>query len=385
MGYALVFLKQINKTLVLGLLCFIASSDSYARLVVEKHVEVFKKEGIYACFPEVFKDQDGSLVVSVSARESNSHYGGNAKNILMVSRDEGITWAESNKMHLNQSTEFYDNSYSLPFAGGWRKISEKEAAELKKEGIEIHKDKGEFFFSKGLQSRRTLDAGRSWKISEILLPQYSTIMAHNISSFLKTRSGLGLRSFYAKTKGHYFYQPLIVRSADAGKSWEYASSIASLGELGFDETSLVQMENGNILAMMRPNPIGDQHLYRSFSDNGGVSWSLPEKTNIIGYPANTINYEGNIVVSYGYRTFPMGIRVQVLAKDGVTPLYPELVLRDDNDIKSRQADVGYPTTVSLGKGRFFTVYYITVDQQTFVAGTRWHINSEPTLQSGLLN
>lgn len=369
-------MKMFNRFALLSLvMLFVQWRPAFADPQIIGHVTIYKQKNTYACFPEIFIAEDGTVVVTLSARDVGSHYGGNSKNIVLISKDKGKTWKKSDAQYINPAFRTGKTSYSYPYSSGWKKVDEERASLIRNKGIEIHMDRGNFYYSTELFVRRTTNQGRTWEREAIELPFYSMLMTYNLSSFLKTRSGIMMRMFYGKLSSSGKCEPFLVRSTDNGRTWSYSSRIPALKETGFDETALVELEDGKILALLRPNPTGDQRLYVSTSLNTGKDWTPPKKTLITGLPANLITQGAYVVASYGYRLAPMGIRVRVFRPDGIAPAFPELVLRDDSD-NSRGSDVGYPMTVSLGNSNFFTVYYITTDGITYVAGTRWRLTTD---------
>ena len=108
---------------------------------------------------------------------------------------------------------------------------------------------------------------------------------------------------------------LALRSTDRGKTWHYLSTIAFdlredvRGE-GFDETSLLVLQDGKILSFMRSGASyrvslggirGKQTpIYMSISDDGGKNWSVADPITPYGVWPDAIQMENGIIaVSYG--------------------------------------------------------------------------------------
>ena len=62
--------------------------------------------------------------------------------------------------------------------------------------------------------------------------------------------------------------------------------------------------------------------------------------------------DGRLLIAYGYRVKPYGIRARV-SEDNGQIWGPELVLRDDGG----SWDLGYPRIVKLAGGRVLVAYY----------------------------
>ena len=66
-----------------------------------------------------------------------------------------------------------------------------------------------------------------------------------------------------------------------------------------------------------------------------------------------VTSKGEIVLTYGRRQMPMGIRARISRDNGHT-WSEEIVLREDG----LDWDLGYPSTTENGKGELVTVYYM---------------------------
>ncbi|MHC4499355.1 MAG: sialidase family protein, partial [Planctomycetota bacterium] len=62
--------------------------------------------------------------------------------------------------------------------------------------------------------------------------------------------------------------------------------------------------------------------------------------------------DGRLVVAYGYRSWPLGIRARISKDDGKT-WSDEIVLRDDGGTW----DLGYPRMMQRPDGKLVTIYY----------------------------
>ena len=175
------------------------------------------------------------------------------------------------------------------------------------------------------------------------------------------------------------------RSPDAGVTWRL-HPLASGRTRGVhdNETAFLEVSPGRVIAMSRTQPKDHDaaYLVQRWSEDGGVTWSLPLRTDIWGYPPHLLALrDGRILCTYGYRKHPMGVRA-VLSTDGGESWDTDntVVLRSDGGTASRLnpnpagggADVGYPISVELDGGAVFTAYYITLSNGvTHSAATIW--------------
>ena len=183
------------------------------------------------------------------------------------------------------------------------------------------------------------------------------------------------------------FRAWVLRSEDGGETWEMVTMAYDGGVHPFNETSLLYLPEGRIIAMVRTSsgskniPQEEKYLWQTHSDDGGKTWSEPTKTEMWGYPAHLLLLRnGDVLCSYGHRRPPYGIRAcfsydgcktwdvehkAVLRKDGLTT-------QGTVEGMGSSADLGYPKTVELSDGSLFTVYYFTLgDGVTHVAATKW--------------
>ena len=186
------------------------------------------------------------------------------------------------------------------------------------------------------------------------------------------------------------FRAWVLRSEDGGDTWEMVTMADDGGEHPFNESYLLSLPNGRIVAMVRTSsgskaiPQEEKYLFQTHSDDGGKTWSEVTKTGMWGYPPHLLLLSsGDVLCSYGYRRAPYGVRA-CLSRDGCETweIADEIVLRDDGLTtggtvagKGTSADLGYPRTVELSDGSLFTLYYMTLgDGVTHVAATRWALD-----------
>ena len=122
------------------------------------------------------------------------------------------------------------------------------------------------------------------------------------------------------------------------------------------EPHAVQLPNGEILvAIRREDKLNDVHtMYFCRSTDGGKTFSQAVNSGIDGFPPHLfVDSKGRVVLSYGKRHDPMGIRVRVSYDNGHT-FGEELVIRDNGV----DWDLGYASTTENADGQMVTVYYM---------------------------
>jgi hypothetical protein len=75
---------------------------------------------------------------------------------------------------------------------------------------------------------------------------------------------------------------------------------ASRDEIPMNETSLVDLGGGHILAFVRTGDSVD-HMYRAESVNGGITWGRLRDFGITGHPPDLLKLRnGHVLLTYGY-------------------------------------------------------------------------------------
>ena len=107
------------------------------------------------------------------------------------------------------------------------------------------------------------------------------------------------------------------------------------------------------------------------SPDDGRSWYTLDQPRInnAGNPATLTRLEdGRIVMVYGWRRAPYGIRVRISSDEGQT-WSEETILRSDG----QSWDLGYPRTVQRADGKIVTAYYFNDHRakERYIAATLW--------------
>ena len=113
-----------------------------------------------------------------------------------------------------------------------------------------------------------------------------------------------------KSETHYLARTFVLISRDEGRTWDYLSTVAVPNledpiDEGFGEPSIILLDNGQILCIMRTGH--HRPLYTCWSSDQGKTWTEPVYTGLERgcWPHLAKLTDGRLAVIYGNR-FPPG-------------------------------------------------------------------------------
>ncbi|MBN1352673.1 exo-alpha-sialidase [candidate division KSB1 bacterium] len=213
----------------------------------------------------------------------------------------------------------------------------------------------------------SLDRCKTWQ-GPFILPDFGRIQILARTDYT-VNSKHDLTAFMASAKddGKEGW-PFCARTRDGAKTWEFISWIGPQpAEGGYAiMPSTVRTSQTGYLSMIRRRAITDgkrSYWIESFtSDDNGQSWNFfnkPAVTNA-GNPGHLIRLKDcRLLLTYGHRAAPFGIRAKISADDG-SSWSEEIILRDDGGCW----DLGYPRTVQRPDGKVVAVYYFNDEENT---------------------
>ena len=204
-------------------------------------------------------------------------------------------------------------------------------------------------------------------------------------------SGLGRYSVGGSGAGHIIELPdgglifalgggrsFLMKSDDGGNNWEYFSTMAydPAGIIGWGEPGMTRLKNGKLVCLYRTShkPGRQDNMWANYSDNDGITWSAPERTELWGFPADILQLQdGRVLAVWGYRKEPWGVR-GCLSDDGVTwEGKNEFAIREGgisprgskrkNEPFSHYWHIGYPTVTQLKDGTIVTAFHEFSDDE----------------------
>jgi len=161
------------------------------------------------------------------------------------------------------------------------------------------------------------------------------------------------------------------RTTDGGQTWKLVSFIGPEPEGFAIMPATVRLKNGALLTSIRHAEKSKAMIDVYRSDDLGANWKFlgAATGNIGGNPSTlTLLADGRLVLAYGYRLKPFGIRARVSTDDGAT-WGEEIMLRGDG----LTGDLGYPRTVVRADGKLVTAYYFNGphDEDRTIQATVW--------------
>jgi len=349
------------------------------RVAGAEDVIIFKERDVYACFPSLYRLDDGTLATSFGTRARRSHIDPTGGSACYVSKDQGHTWERlEGSRPTDPRLRCKDGSLVVASSYGWREVPEERRGEFQEKGITVRDVRpGVVAYLQGAYVRRSTDDGKTWQTEDIALPPHRSMMHFNGSDRCTLSNGVRLSSVYGKLQGEEVSRTFVLRSDDDGKTWEFLPLAADPnGEVALNETALAENAEGEVIAMMRAEPPNGGYLYCSTSNDSGRTWTEPRRTDLWGYPAHLLRLQdGRMLCTYGYRRHAMGVRAAISDDGGHTwDAGKVVVIRCDGD--GAGGDLGYPLSIETAPGDIFTIYYITTaDGITHVAGTHWQAPS----------
>lgn len=332
-----------------------------------------KQPGRYIGWPSIAQAPNGDLL-AVFSGDREAHVSPDGKTQMVRSSDGGKTWSEP--VTINDLAVDDRDAGILRTAKGTMLVSWFTGPPY---GSPLE----------GNYVIRSSDNGKTW--SQPIRTQVTT--PHGPIQLADGRLlTIGQRPHCSHTRGSgrpydgppgtTAYTVSIEESRDDGLSWTVISTFPvpkDANMLSFDEAHMVEIEPGKLVALFRDCHAPD-HLRQSESSDGGLTWSAPRVTPILGHPPHVIRLvNGWLLTVYGRRHVPFAECACISKDQGKTWLF-------DDEITlafAPNGDIGYPASVQLEDGSVWTVYY-QIDkpgEKPCLMGTHWRLKETTDVPS----
>ncbi|WP_262691091.1 sialidase family protein [Kordiimonas aestuarii] len=357
-------------------------------LRIIRHQTLYRDERFYSAFPNVLALPSGDVLLAFRRapdhrwmlgeaaeveRDSVDHWHFRS-HIAMLRFDGGLqervgarglpTYAEAGDQDANLFLT--STGRLLQYGFLWYPVTNEIADKLKDQGFapvtKEHLGAGYIYWASYV--RYSEDEGQSWS-DHILLPDEPTsgprTMKYRPQSapvrgrMIERSDGSLLIAGYAgNVKGQDLPVIRFFESRDDGVSWSVPDTMIAMADVTLVEPALAAWPAGKVTAFHRTGHNDDRLVIAASSDEGR-NFGPAETVNVKGHPYDPLNLpDGRLLLVYGYRHDPMGVRARVVAEGQDIADTEEFVIRDD----SLSRDTGYPSATILPSGQILIAYYI---------------------------
>lgn len=371
---------------LLGLLRLdVAANAASLELRKEDDIILYSDPRFYSAFPSIVRRPNGELLVAfrrapdrrVFGETQITHTDANAQLVSIRSSDDGRTWTAQPQLVYAHPLGGSQDPCMVQLRDSSILCSSYAWAWVRPETLGKKKQlsrSGDFAFLGGFILRST-NGGADWNGPVIPPPcpgesvrnLYDEIVpAYNRGAMCEGNDGkLFWVSAASASKAGATETHLLV-STDKGMTWQYSCPVARDEKISFNETSLYQTPKGDLVAFIRTENFDDHTVVARSTDNGKTFQPWID-AGFRGHPHYAMRLpDDRVLLVYGYRHAPYGIRARVLDPECSRFDTREIILRDDGG----NGDLGYPWAAMISKDRALVVYYFNKeDGIRHIAGT----------------
>lgn len=393
--------KKFSLFMILSLVVLIqtiAAATQSGSVQVQKleDIVIYRDPMYYSAFPSLVVRPDGEILCAFRRAPDRralwnapgyTHTDANSYCVLVRSADNGKTWTKEPELISAHPLGGSQDPCMVQLRDGTIVCASYIWALIPPEGIDklpprtFHSPTYAFM---GGYIVRSENGGKTWlgPIVPMALPGNQALdalgnplPAYNRGAMIERRDGrLSWVVVRTDRTGPNLLSVHLIDSPDKGKTWTYACPVAADTTVSFNETSLIETRKGDLVAFIRTEDFGGKAAYARSTD-GGKSFAKWRDAGFIGHPFHPLQLkDGRILLVYGYRQPPFGIRAKVLNPDcSDIETAAEIVLRDDGG----SGDIGYPWAALLADGRVLVAYYFNIGDGTrHIAATRVEIGKK---------
>jgi hypothetical protein len=238
-----------------------------------RHVVIDARLGHYLCFPDVRLLKFGRLICVY--RQSDKHVADRADLLFKTSDDLGITWSLPR--------------YLCAGVGHCPRITQLEDGRILI--IDDHSQSLFWSMDNAESFIRAPYTGAYMPLPDRVLPIHP---GHFLTTAHHHRGDQALSKIRQAPSEQFVYI-----SNNQGITWREHSVLAFDKNLVLCEASMIRLEDGRLLAIMRENSFVFEPMYFCLSEDQGVSWSIPRPTPLCGHrPTIGLTPSGKLLVTY---------------------------------------------------------------------------------------
>lgn len=313
-------------------------------LDLEFDVAVSRPEQMYG-WPGLTRAANGDLLLAASERKFHCCPFG--REVLMRSVDDGKSWSLPQEIYNSELDDRDANLLTMPDGTvilSWFTSTVFEPYWIERGSRITRKMREELVGSWMLKSG---DHGHTWDKTPLRMPAGNHISPSILSDGSLLTCGAAGKEYS------------VFKSPDGGRTWRKTGVIASPvkadGQTILNESHLLEVAPGRIVAVFRSSEADICPIYQSESDDGGHTWSCARKLPVMGCPPQLLKLRNGILMcSFGHRRTPYSIRAMFSRDLGRTWDFDNIVTLYQWDDKP---DMGYPSSIELNDGRILTVFY----------------------------
>ncbi|MEI8245793.1 MAG: sialidase family protein [Lentisphaerota bacterium] len=355
-----------------------------------KDIKIYGNEKYYSAFPAVQALPNGKIVAVF--RRAPNYYGmpgipegfyahGDIMSQYMsvISEDSGETWGSPNLIYSpaagcsQDAGLFYDGKYLYANSFIWQYVPDQVAEAMKKSGQDEYLHKYlTYMLPGGSYVMRSPDLGKTWEgpfkpeplPHNIEITTGVKLTVHNRGNIVRIAGGgpLVLAGQKLGFSPEFNSSIVLYKSHDDGKTWQYMVTAAECKGISvLEEPRLHITPSGKWVVLMRCHNLNGEKFPRARmcvaeSNDNGATWTQPTVLNFHAEPATSFQMDdGRIIIAYGYRENPYGVRLRVCNSElDNLENAEEFIVRDD----AEKIDTGYPWITQTDKNKFLVVYYI---------------------------
>jgi len=361
--------RRFSRFVFFYLLLRVSTMNAQPSISSVEPVTIFRNPERYTTFPDVKRLPNGDLLCvfrDATFPEKVRHIEKDARVVGAVSKDGGMTWSAPDVIH--EGTRCHNDPSVCVLRDGRLLLSWFTWVGRSEEYVETHKppfarrvDRGEwgaFAEPGGGFLLWGITEPLAWEEEATHVIGDSNLLVATSASVLETGTGALLMPVYMRRPDNPPDRSHVLRSEDGGKTWGEPVLIAEDrdGKISMQEPAIAENREGVIVCLMRTANAED-HLYTVRSKDDGKTWTVPERTTLIGHPSDLqLLPDGRMLAVYGYRHDPgWGVRGCVSDDGGITwDRANEFVIAD----KGAHADLGYPSVCMIDDEHALVVYYM---------------------------